>query len=43
MSSRFTPGIKSPDTHWVGDWVGHRVCLDAVVKRKGTIIAAAEN
>jgi hypothetical protein len=28
------PQGKSPVTHWIGGWVGLRVCLDAVVKRK---------
>jgi hypothetical protein len=28
------PQGKSPGTHWIGDWVGPRAVLDAVVKRK---------
>jgi hypothetical protein len=31
---RFTPRVKAPGTHWTGGWVGSRVVLDAVVKRK---------
>jgi hypothetical protein len=31
---RFTLGIRTPGIHWIGGWVGPRVCLDAVVKRK---------
>jgi hypothetical protein len=32
----FTPMERTPFTHWIGDWVGPRVVLDAVVKRKIT-------
>jgi hypothetical protein len=28
------PWIKAPGTHWVGDCVGSRTGLDAVLKRK---------
>jgi hypothetical protein len=28
------PGKRAPGTHWIGDWVGPRAVLDAVVKRK---------
>jgi hypothetical protein len=32
---RFTPRERTPDTHWIGGWVGTRFLLDtAVVKRK---------
>jgi hypothetical protein len=31
---RFTSSEKAPGTHWIGDWVGPRTVLDAVVKRK---------
>jgi hypothetical protein len=31
---RFTPKERAPGTHWIGDWVGPRAVLDAVVKRK---------
>jgi hypothetical protein len=27
-------GKDPPGTHWIGDWVGPRAVLDAVVKRK---------
>jgi hypothetical protein len=30
----FTPEEKSPDTHWMGGWVGPRAGVDAVEKRK---------
>jgi hypothetical protein len=29
---RFTS--RAPGTHWIGEWVGPRAVLDAVVKRK---------
>jgi hypothetical protein len=31
---RFTPQGKSFGTHWIGGWVGPRVILDAMVKKK---------
>jgi hypothetical protein len=31
---RFTPRERDSGIHWIGDWVGHRAVLDAVVKRK---------
>jgi hypothetical protein len=31
---RFTPTESAPDTHWIWGWVGPRVGLEAVVKRK---------
>jgi hypothetical protein len=31
---RFTPGERAPNKHWTGGWVGPRVGLDAVEKRK---------
>jgi len=31
---RFTPRERAPGTHWIGGWVGPRLCLDAVVRRK---------
>jgi hypothetical protein len=31
---RFTPRERAPGTHWIGDWVGPRASLDALVKRK---------
>jgi hypothetical protein len=31
---RFTPGERTPDTHWVGGWVGLTAGLDAGARRK---------
>jgi hypothetical protein len=31
---RFTPGERTPGTHWIGGWVGLRAGLDAGVRRK---------
>jgi hypothetical protein len=31
---RFTPRERTPDTHWIGGWVGLRAGLVTVVKRK---------
>jgi hypothetical protein len=31
---RFTPREGDPGAHWIGDWVGPRAVLNAVVKRK---------
>jgi hypothetical protein len=31
---RFTPRERAPGIHWIGDWVGTRAVLDAVVNRK---------
>jgi hypothetical protein len=31
---RFTPGERTPGTHWIGGWVGPRAGLDAGVRRK---------
>jgi hypothetical protein len=33
-SGRFTPGLKAPHTHWIGDLVGSRDGLDSVAKRR---------
>jgi hypothetical protein len=33
-SGRFTPGERSPGTHWIGGWVDPRADLDDVEKRK---------
>jgi hypothetical protein len=30
----FIPRERAPSTHWIGGWVGPRVGLDAVEKRK---------
>jgi hypothetical protein len=37
------PRVKAPGTHWIGDRVGPRAGLDAVVKRKIPDIAPAGN
>jgi hypothetical protein len=37
------PGVRDPDTHWIGIWLGPRAGLDAVAKRKYPIIARAGN
>jgi hypothetical protein len=31
---RFTPGERTPSTHWTGGWVGPRSSLDAEARRK---------
>jgi hypothetical protein len=31
---RFTPGGRTPGTHWIGGWVGPRAGLDAGARRK---------
>jgi hypothetical protein len=31
---RFTPGERTPGTHWIGGWVGPRAGLDAGARRK---------
>jgi hypothetical protein len=31
---RFTPGERAPSTLWIGGWMGPRVGLDAVARRK---------
>jgi hypothetical protein len=31
---RFTPGERTLGTHWIGGWVGLRVGVDEVEKRK---------
>jgi hypothetical protein len=33
-SDHFNPRERVPGTHWIGGWVGPRVVLDVVVKRK---------
>jgi len=30
----FTPRERAPGTHWIGGWVGPRMVVDVVVKRK---------
>jgi hypothetical protein len=34
MPQLLYPQGKTPGTHWIGVWVGPRVCLDDVEKRK---------
>jgi hypothetical protein len=34
----FTPRETAPDTHWIGSWVGPRADLDAMVKRKNSLL-----
>jgi hypothetical protein len=29
---RFTPKERAPGAHWIGDWVGPRAVLDAVIR-----------
>jgi hypothetical protein len=36
---RFTPGEKTPGTHWIGAWVGLRVGLDT--DDRGKIVVSA--
>jgi hypothetical protein len=31
---RFTPGERTPGTHWIGGWVDPRAGLDAEARRK---------
>jgi hypothetical protein len=31
---RFTPGERTPGTHWIGGWAGPRAGLDAEARRK---------
>jgi hypothetical protein len=38
-SSRFTPGERTPGTHWAGHWVGPRTGLDVMAKRKIPVLA----
>jgi hypothetical protein len=33
-AARFTPGERTPGTHWTGGWVGPRASLDAETRRK---------
>jgi hypothetical protein len=39
---RFTPGERTPGTHWIGGWVGPRVGLDDVAERKFVILPELE-
>jgi hypothetical protein len=40
-SDRFTPGERTPVTHWIEPWAGPRASLGAVAKRQ--IPAPTEN
>jgi len=33
-SGHFTPGERTPSIQWIGGWMGPRVSLDAVAKKK---------
>jgi hypothetical protein len=37
------PRVKNPGTRWIGGWVGPRAVLDAVAKKKNSIIAPVGN
>jgi hypothetical protein len=37
------PGRFTPDTHWIGGWVGTRADLDAVAKKINRTIAPVGN
>jgi hypothetical protein len=39
---RFTPGERTPGTHWIGSWVGPRAGMDDVEKRKLSILQGLE-
>jgi hypothetical protein len=38
----FTLGERAPGTHWTGGWVGHRVGLDPLEKRKIVLLPGME-
>jgi hypothetical protein len=40
---RFIPGKESPGTHWIGDWVGPRICLDALHWRESNLGLSARS
>jgi hypothetical protein len=40
---RFTPGERSPGTHWTGGWVGPRAGLDAEARRKIVCLCRGSN
>jgi hypothetical protein len=33
-----TPGESVPGTYWIGGWMGPLVCMDAVEKKKFTLL-----
>jgi hypothetical protein len=39
---RFTPGKRSPSTHWIGGWMGPRTDLDDVERRKSLALLRLE-
>jgi hypothetical protein len=39
----FTPGERTPGTHWAGGWVGHRAGLDAGARRKILCLCRGSN
>jgi len=41
--SHFSPGVRALSTHLIWIWVGLRVGLDMVTKRKISIITPADN
>jgi hypothetical protein len=40
---RFIPRERSPRTYWIGGWVGPKVGLDAVEKKKNLTLAGIES
>jgi hypothetical protein len=36
-AARFTPGERTPGTHWIGGWVGLRAGLDAWARKKSSV------
>jgi hypothetical protein len=40
---RFTPGERTPSTHWAGGWVGPRAGLDAGARRKILCLCRGSN
>jgi hypothetical protein len=40
---RFTPGDRTPGTHWTGDWVGPRAGLDTPARRKILYLCRGSN
>jgi hypothetical protein len=42
VGSRFTSGERAPGTHWIGYWVGPRVGLDDMEKRKFLTLTGLE-
>jgi hypothetical protein len=38
---RFTPGVRTPCTHWIEGWMGPRAGLDAVAKEEPITAPAA--